>query len=79
VGIVMSYGLDGRSSIPGRGKDFSLLQSVQTGSRADSASSPVSVQDRDVKLTTHLYLVPRSRMVELYFNCPTRLHGVVLN
>jgi hypothetical protein len=30
-----------------------------------------------VKLTTHLHLVPRSRLVELYLNSPIRLHGVV--
>jgi hypothetical protein len=28
----MDYGQDGRGSIPGRGKRFSLLHSVQTGS-----------------------------------------------
>jgi hypothetical protein len=28
---------------------------------------------------THLHLVPRSRMVELGFHSPIRLHGVVLN
>jgi hypothetical protein len=32
-----------------------------------------------VKLTTHLHLVPRSRMVELYMHSPIRLHGAVLN
>jgi hypothetical protein len=31
-----------------------------------------------VKLTTHLHLVPRSRMVELYLHSPICLHGVVL-
>jgi hypothetical protein len=34
---------------------------------------------RDVKLTTSLHLVPRSRMVELYLHSPMCLHGVVLN
>jgi hypothetical protein len=34
---------------------------------------------RDVKLTAHLHLVPRSRMVELYVHSPTCIHGLVLN
>jgi hypothetical protein len=34
---------------------------------------------RGLNLTTHLHLVPRSRMVELYLRSPIRLHGVVLN
>jgi hypothetical protein len=32
-----------------------------------------------VKLTTHLHLSPRSRMVELYLHSLTCLHGAVLN
>jgi hypothetical protein len=32
-----------------------------------------------VKLTTHLHLMLRSRMVEPYFYSPTSLHGVVFN
>jgi hypothetical protein len=39
--IATGYGLDGRSSIPGRGKRISLLLSVQTGSRAHPASYPI--------------------------------------
>jgi hypothetical protein len=38
VGIGMSYGLDARSSTPGRGRMFSLLHSVQTDSEAHPAS-----------------------------------------
>jgi hypothetical protein len=38
VGIAKDYGLDGRGSIPGRGKRFSLLQGVQTGCGAYTAS-----------------------------------------
>jgi hypothetical protein len=38
VCIVTYYGLDGRGSIPRRGKRFSLLHSFQTGSRANPAS-----------------------------------------
>jgi hypothetical protein len=32
-----------------------------------------------MKLTTHLRLVPRSRMMDLYLHSPIRLHGAVLN
>jgi hypothetical protein len=32
-----------------------------------------------VKLTTHLHLVPNSRMVDLYLHFPYVFHGVVLN
>jgi hypothetical protein len=32
-----------------------------------------------VELTTHLHLVPRSRIVELYLHSPIHLHGVMLN
>jgi hypothetical protein len=32
VRVAMSYGIDGRGSIPGRGKKISLLHSIQTGS-----------------------------------------------
>jgi hypothetical protein len=32
-----------------------------------------------VKQTTHLHLVPRLRMVELYLHSPIRIHGTVLN
>jgi hypothetical protein len=38
VGIATGCGLDARGSIPGRGKGFYLLRSVQTGSGAHSAS-----------------------------------------
>jgi hypothetical protein len=34
AGIATCWGLDGRGSIPGKGKRFSLLHSVQTGSGA---------------------------------------------
>jgi hypothetical protein len=38
----LSYGLDSRGSIPGRGKRFFLLHSVQTGSGAHPSSYPMS-------------------------------------
>jgi hypothetical protein len=34
---------------------------------------------RGVKLTTHLHLVLRLKMMELYLHSPVRLQGVVLN
>jgi hypothetical protein len=34
---------------------------------------------RGMRLTTHLHLVPRLRMVELHVHSPIFLHGIVLN
>jgi hypothetical protein len=66
--------------------NFSLLNTVQTGSVVHPASYPMGtgsfflrgLSDQGVKLTTRLHLVPRSRMVVLYFNYPIHLDGVVL-
>jgi hypothetical protein len=41
VSIPTDYGLDGMGSIPSRGKRFSLLHNIQTGSGAHQASCPV--------------------------------------
>jgi hypothetical protein len=41
--------------------------------------SRLSFLRRDVKLTTHLPLVPTSRVVELPLHSSIRLHGVVFN
>jgi hypothetical protein len=49
-------------SIPGRSKIFVL----------SSASKP-ALGPPSVKLTSHLYLVPKSRTVELYLHSPERL------
>jgi hypothetical protein len=86
VGTEKGYGLEGRGSIPGSGKKF-VLHSIQTGYGARLASClkgyrelfPRRYSGRVVQLTTHLYLVPMSRMVELYLHSPACLHGVVLN
>jgi hypothetical protein len=43
VDTAMGYGLDGRGSIPERGKRFFLLHSVQTGSGANPASYPMVI------------------------------------
>jgi hypothetical protein len=56
-------------SIPGSAI-FSLLHNVQTISGAHPASSPMGTGDRSIKLTTHLHLVLRSRIVEPYLPCP---------
>jgi hypothetical protein len=63
---------------------FYLLYSGRTGSGAYPGICPVvpwalSAGVRREKLTTLLHLVPRSRMEKLYFQCPIRLHGMVLN
>jgi hypothetical protein len=72
-----SDGLDGRSSIPDRGKSFSsLVHRVQT----DAGAYPTGALSLLVKWAgreadNHLRLVLRPRMVEL----PRLLHGTVLN
>jgi hypothetical protein len=40
---------------------------------------PRDYSGRGVKMTTHLHLVQRSRMVELYLHFFIRLRGIVLN
>jgi hypothetical protein len=42
VGMVTGYGLDSRGLILSRGKDFSLLHNIQTGSGAHKVSYPMS-------------------------------------
>jgi hypothetical protein len=84
--MATGYGLTtvGLDSSPGRVKN--ILHIVQTGSDVQPTSysmgtgdSSPRVKRRDVKLTTHLELVPRSKNVDLYVHSPIRLHGVVLN
>jgi hypothetical protein len=83
VGIATGYGFDSRGLIPGRGKRCSVVYSLQTGSGAHPASYPMGTGGRfprrGVKLTTHLHLVPRSRMLELYLHFLICLPGVVFN
>jgi hypothetical protein len=69
VGIATGYGLDDRGvgvRVP-KYQEFSLLQVVPTGSGVHTTSYPMGTagpfpgqSGRDVKLTTHLHLVPRS-------------------
>jgi hypothetical protein len=63
VGIALGYGLYDRGSgvrFPAGSGNFSLHYRIQNGSEAHPASYPKGT--RGVKLTTHLHLVPRSRM-----------------
>jgi hypothetical protein len=87
VGIAKIYALDGRGTgirfLEGA-RDISLLNSVQTGSGAHQAPYPISnvyrgLTPQFVKPATHLHLMPRLRMVELYLHSLIRLYGVVLN
>jgi hypothetical protein len=67
----MDYGLDSWGSIPGRGKRF-------FSSPQHPASYPMGTRGSllrkkcgcGMKLTTHLHLMLRSRMVELYLHSP---------
>jgi hypothetical protein len=83
------YGLEYRGSrvpFPIGDGNISLHHRVQTGSGAYSASYSMGtggsipaggLSCRGVKLSTHLYLAPRSRMRGLYLHSPICLHGVV--
>jgi hypothetical protein len=69
-----------------RGRFF-FLHSVQNGCKVHPVTYPMGnwakfpegKVEGGVKLTIHLYLLPRSRMMELYLHSPVRLHGTVLN
>jgi hypothetical protein len=82
---VSDYGLDGRGSIPDRGRGYSSNLSVQTGSGAHLASCTMGTggpfpgvkRGRGVMLTAHPLLVPRLRKSRSYTSSHTkRLHGV---
>jgi hypothetical protein len=65
--IALDYGLDDRGStvrFPAGDGNSSLHHRVQTGSGAHPASYPMGARGSFLgsKLTTHLHLVPRSRM-----------------
>jgi hypothetical protein len=59
------------------GERNSFLLNVQTSSGTHPASYGLGT--RSVKLTTHLHLVLRLGMVDLYLHYPKHLHGTVLN
>jgi hypothetical protein len=87
VGIATGYGPDNRefgTRFPAEARDFSLIHTVQTSLGptqppiqcvTDVLSPGVRWKERD--LTTHLHLVPRLRMVELYLHSLIYLHGVM--
>jgi hypothetical protein len=81
-----AYNMDSWDSILRRGRGCSLLCSIQTGWGAHPTAChwvpglfPKGWSVLGMKLTTHLHLVPRSRMVELYLYCPLHFHGMALN
>jgi hypothetical protein len=79
--------MDGLSSIPSRGRNFYLYHSVDASSGAHPASYMMGIKGSfpggqsgwGMKLTTHLNLALRSRMVELYLYSHIYLHGILLN
>jgi hypothetical protein len=85
VSIVCDYGLDDRAigvRSPAGAKDFSSNLCDQTGSEAHPASCPMGTggpfpgakRGRVVKLTTHLHVVPRSRIGRSYTSSPQKHH-----
>jgi hypothetical protein len=70
--------------LPQQGQDFSLLHSVQTAcgpTQPPIQWVPGAISGDKVAgewLTTHLRLLPRSRIVELYLRSIICLHGIVV-
>jgi hypothetical protein len=78
---VTGYGLDNQGLIPGGARDvfledFSVIHDIQTRSEAPPVGNGLFPQG--VKVTTHLHLVPRLRMVGLYLQSLLCLHGIML-
>jgi hypothetical protein len=73
--------------LPAGIRDFSLHDSIQTGSGSTQPHKPMGTTELlpqekgcpEMKLATHLHVALSSRMVEKYLHSPTHLHGVVLN
>jgi hypothetical protein len=62
-----------------KGQNVSVLHGVNTNSGACQASYGMDTGGKaagHLKLTAHLRLVPRSRMVELYLRYPVCIHGI---
>jgi hypothetical protein len=82
VGIAMGYGQEGRLSNLGGGKFllFSIAPRPALGlTQPPIQWVPEALSGPGVKLISRLYLVPSSRMMELYLHSPICLHGIVLN
>jgi hypothetical protein len=78
VGVISIFGM--LVQFLAEARDFSLLSSIQTGPGAHPASCPMNTGAlyKGLKLTTHLHLVSRSRIVDLYLHFHVYLHGKVL-
>jgi hypothetical protein len=83
AGIAQFVQQDGLGSISGR--DKRLFSTPQREDRLWGLSNgyrwlfPRRQSGWGVKLTTHLHLESKSRIMWLYLDSPTRLHDVVLN
>jgi hypothetical protein len=79
AGIATATGWTAEVRFPTGARDFSLLHRVQISPRVQLASYPMGPGGSfpGVKQTTHLHLVPRSRMLKVYLH-PLMHHGVVL-
>jgi hypothetical protein len=80
-GTAMYYGLDGRDSNSGRCKNFPSpqhpnLHGAHPASRPVGTGGPRDQRERGMALTTHLHLVPRSRIMQRYLQA-TCFRGVV--
>jgi hypothetical protein len=84
VGTATDYELSGRVLLPGSGTIFlsSTASRPVLGHNPASylmgtgGSLPEGCSGWCIKMTTHLNLVPRSRMVDLYLHSVKSLHGV---
>jgi hypothetical protein len=75
VGIATGYGMDAPGSIPREQEIF--LYSVASRPALGHSQPPIQgAPGRSVKMTIHLQLISRSRIVELYLHSPIRISGV---
>jgi hypothetical protein len=64
-----------------KGSEFKVLVQARFFSSPKLVQGALSLGKSHwgVKLTAHLHLMPRSRMVVLYLHSPIHLHGIMLN